>query len=88
MTKLHPIFEQALAPFLKPVATRNGPLVCDRCDSDEYLCNVYDGETICDNCCEKAYERQQEKLMEDGPPDTTRENQHLRDADRGHLVRR
>lgn len=23
MSKLHPIFEQALAPFLKPVATRN-----------------------------------------------------------------
>jgi hypothetical protein len=23
MTKLHPLFEQALAPFLTPVATRN-----------------------------------------------------------------
>lgn len=65
-------------------------LVCDRCDSDEYLCNVYDGETICDNCCEKAYERQQEKLIEDGP-DTSikeRQDQELIDAGRGHLVRR
>ena len=26
MTKLHPIFEQAMAPFLKPVANRNGRL--------------------------------------------------------------
>jgi len=60
---------------------------CDRCDSDEYLCNVYDGEVICDNCCEKAYERQQERLMEDGGPDTSREDQQLRDAGRGHLVR-
>lgn len=31
MTKIHPIFEQALAPFLKPIATRNGPVECERC---------------------------------------------------------
>ena len=63
--------------------------LCDRCGSDEYFCNVYDGEIVCDNCCEKAYERRQERLMEDGP-DTSiqkRQDQHLRDAGRGHLVR-
>ena len=26
MSKPHPIFERAMAPFLKPVATRNGPI--------------------------------------------------------------
>jgi uncharacterized Zn finger protein (UPF0148 family) len=61
--------------------------LCDRCGLDEYLCNVYDGETVCDNCCEKAYERQQEKLMEEGPPDTRLEDQQLRDAGRGPLVK-
>jgi|SRR5580658_3253476 hypothetical protein len=38
---------------------------------------------------ERAYERQQQRLMEDGP-DTSiqeRQDQELRDAGRGHLVR-
>jgi hypothetical protein len=61
--------------------------LCDRCGSDEYLCSMIGDETVCDNCCEKEYERQQERLMQDGPPDTSREDQQLRDAGRGHLVK-
>lgn len=61
--------------------------ICDRCDSDEYLCNVYDGEIICDLCCEKAYDRYQEHLMETGGTDDRAFNEQLRAAGRGHLVR-
>lgn len=75
-------FFDTLVDIVRPTSR-----ACDRCGTDEYLCNVYDGEAVCDNCCEKAYERQQEKLMENGPPDTRREDQQLRDAGRGHLVR-
>jgi hypothetical protein len=63
-------------------------MMCERCGS-EIDCRLYAFEVICDNCCEKEYERQQEKLMEDGP-DTSiqeRQDQDLRDAGRGHLVR-
>ena len=45
------------------------------------------GDVFCENCAEKHWYRQQEKLMEDGGPDTSREDQHLRDAGRGHLVK-
>jgi hypothetical protein len=71
-------------------------IVCDKCYKpisridpasieDEY------GEVVCQDCRdnrdEAAYDRQQEKLMEEGPPDTSKADQELRDAGRGHLVR-
>jgi uncharacterized Zn finger protein (UPF0148 family) len=63
--------------------------LCDRCGTDEYLFHIHDGEVICDNCAEKAYERQQERLMENGPDTGVQDrlDQQLRDAGRGHLVR-
>jgi hypothetical protein len=73
-------------------------IVCDKCykpigSTDP--CSIEDafGEVICqdcrDNADEIAYERQQEKLMEDGPDTAIQErlDQQLRDAGRGHLVR-
>jgi hypothetical protein len=56
VNKLHPIFEQALAPFLKPVATRNGPLsgcVCDQgifCDE----CHEAMVDAACHSDCDCA----------------------------------
>jgi formylmethanofuran dehydrogenase subunit E len=73
MSKIHPIFEAAMAPFLKPVETRNGP-VCDKCnkpipvDSKHAVEDEY-GEFVCqscrDNSDEAAYDRQQEKNFTD-----------------------
>lgn len=69
-------------------------VTCEDCDeqidSDFEDCFEADGTVLCDSCRdnrdEAAYDRQQTKLME-GPPDTRREDQQLRDAGRGHLVR-
>ena len=67
-------------------------IACDKCGTPiGYLVEDAYGEVLCGSCRdnqnEAAYERQQEKLMEDGGPDTSREDQHLRDAGRGHLVK-
>lgn len=53
-------------------------VVCDHCeryidsdfDCDCFIENPYDSRdvtTLCENCRERAYEEQQERLMEDGP---------------------
>lgn len=57
--------------------------VCDHCDSyidsdkDQYcFCDDPSGETIlCENCRERAYDRQQEALMESGGGPTLLEQQ-------------
>jgi DNA-directed RNA polymerase subunit RPC12/RpoP len=70
---------------------------CDKCGKQvftaidpESLDTDYD-EVVCKSCRDKhdeaAYDRQQQRLMEDGPPDTSKADQELRDAGRGHLVR-
>ena len=73
--------------------------LCDDCgkemSKDQRHFDI-DGSQLCTACrkeraeqsAERAWERQQQRLMEDGPPDTSREDQDLRDAGRGHLVRR
>ena len=40
-----------------------------------------------DNADEAAYDRQQERLMETGGVDDSREREAVRDAGRGHLLR-
>lgn len=60
--------------------------VCDRCDAyidsdkDQYcfIENPYDAKdvtTLCEPCREAAYDREQERLMEDGPGPSLLEQQ-------------
>lgn len=50
---------------------------CDHCDKwvDQKDGNVQCDAFICDNCNEAAYDRQQERLMEEGPGPTLQEQQ-------------
>ena len=72
-------------------------IVCDKCykpiaSTDHCSREDAYGEIVCQDCRENmneaAYERHQERLMESGGPDTSRQDQDLIDAGRGHLVRR
>lgn len=54
MSKLHPIFEQAMAPFLKPVANRNvepsTAHMCTRCGNEACACSCkYDEDERTDD---------------------------------------
>ncbi len=61
-------------------------VVCDHCDKyidSDFDCDCFsvdpfnskDVTTLCESCREKAYERQQERLMEDGPGPSLLEQQ-------------
>jgi hypothetical protein len=67
--------------------------VCDRLlntDLDVECLNEFD-EVVCklcrDNRDEAAYERQQEKIMEDGGVDDTTYRRDMKLAGRGHLLK-
>lgn len=82
MNNLHPIFEQALAPFLKPVATRNDT-PCG-CGDEGQMCDRHFAEAMADH----AYLRNVPRHQVCGDAQSEQErNQELIDAGRGHLVR-
>lgn len=71
-------------------------IVCDKCykgisSIDPYGAEDEYGDVICQDCRERrdeaAYERHQEKLMEDGGLDDSAYRRDLIQAGRGHLLK-
>lgn len=92
MNKLHPIFEQALAPFLKPVATRNDTPVCFLpLEDNEHGALCGDEGRLCDKCfaeavAEHSWMRNVSRGAATGVM-SEQDKQDLRDAGKGHKVR-
>lgn len=53
----------------------NETMTCIFCDKPLSKQNLLDEVDTCDSCMEKAYDRQQERLMENGPGPTLLEQQ-------------
>lgn len=56
------------------MTTQREPRICDECEqpSTEWTASPFDGAVICDNCMQRAWERQQERDLE-SPPTTMQE---------------
>lgn len=61
-------------------------LLDERLSSEQIANLAKDIPGECDNMCEAAYERQQERLMESGGPDNSGYRRDMVLAGRGHLL--
>lgn len=71
-----------------------GELAVVECSSSNDIsnkgCEIFTAkpnEGMCESCAERAYDRQQERLMEDGGVDDSAYRRDMRESGRGHLVR-
>lgn len=62
-------------------------LLDERLSSEDIANLAKDIPGECDNMCEAAYDRQQERLMESGGPDDSSYRRDMVLAGRGHLLR-